>query len=327
MRWLFLAALLLTGCSKVAVFEPTKVEKRLDYDKKLGTEVLHSKSHAATLKNKTLITAEDKENIKLEDGYRFISEHNGWRVTLKNKTELKITSPVATTTDLIHDENILTASSDGRIVAITSQSNSHKVVDLISNETLFFSQEKLAITADIKTADPYIDDESVVFATLDGKLLFVDRKSWTKSKELVVGYEQFFNNPIFLGFHEGNFISATANRVVSISKSGVINSLEKEIKRVIKLDSGLYLFALNGEIIRISGRLETLASIKVPFAKVVAAIETNGSIYLVEHSGWIIKIGSDLKNYKVYELPDVASMPLFASKKQLYYGRKIVYWP
>lgn len=326
MRWLFLLILILSGCSKVAVFEPKEVEKRLNYDQKIGSEVMRSTTKGASLANGKLLT-NDQDETNISSSSVFLSQNGGWVVSVENQTDLIITAPSGKETTIDSNENILTASSDGQIVAITTQNNGHKVVDLESGQTLFFTQEKLAITANAKSAEPYIDQNSIVFATLDGKLIFVDRASWQKQRELVVGYEEFFNNPIYLGFHEGSFISATASRIVALDQLGNVHSIEKEIKQVIALESGLYLFALNGEIIRLSGRLESLASTKVPFARVVAGVEKDNNIYLVEHSGWIIKLTSDLASYKVYELPDIASMPLFASKKQLYYGRKIVFWP
>lgn len=318
---------MLSGCSKIAVFEPTSVKKRLDYNKHLHSEVVQPQSSGATLTNSTIITTADDNQLRAGDDYIFLSNHNGWSVLLKDQKLIKILSPSGAATNITQDETILSATTDGKILALSTAQNSHRVIEIDSKETLFFTQEKLALTANTKTAEPFLDDKQIIFATLDGKLIFVDRAKWTKSKESVIGYEQFFNNPIYLGFHEGSIISATTNRIVAIDTLGKSHTLDKEIKRAIKLDSGLYIFALDGEIARISGRLERLASTKIPFAKIVAAVETKGYIYLVEHSGWIIKLSSDLKEYWIYELPDIASMPLLASKKQLYYGRKIIFWP
>lgn len=329
MRFSFVLLLLVlfTGCSKVAVFEPAKVEKRLGYKERLGTEVANTTDSGASLLDGRIITSDQASLPTLESGFVLLSIDNGWSVSTNGTDQLVVVSPSGNKTVIKTDEKPLTASTDGKLLAVTTQTNAHKVIDLATEEILFFTQEKLVLTADRRGAKPFIDDDQIIFASLDGKLIFVSKPSYKTKKELVVGYDEFFNNPIFLGFHEGSFVSATASRVVATDQSGTVHSLEKETKQLIRLDSGLYHFALDGTVTKISGRLESLASTKVPFARIVGAVESKSSIYLVEQSGWIIKLATDLSSYKVYELPDIASMPLFASKDKLYYGRKAIYWP
>lgn len=322
-----LALVLLSGCSKVAVFEPETVAGRLNYNERLAAPVAAQNPQGATLKNGAVILDDNGRTPRLPAGFTLLGADGLWLCAADENGALLIIGPEGNERRLNLSERILSAATDGQVAAVTTRGNAHRLIDIQSGESLFFTQEKTVLAVSVRMARPLLGRDQAVFPTLDGKLLIVDRARNQVVREQVVGTETFFANLIFLGEHEGSVIAASQNRVIALSRDGGFYTLERDVRLLTPLKSGLYLFSLDGTVSRISGKLETLQSVKLPYARIVAATETAAALYAVEQSGWIIRLSDNLTQSAVYELPDDIRAPLFAAREKLYYGRKAVLWP
>ncbi|MGE4294743.1 MAG: PQQ-binding-like beta-propeller repeat protein [Campylobacterales bacterium] len=321
-----LFALLLGGCSKLAVYEPDHIAGKLSYDERLEAPIAAQTPQGATLENGRLLFARSQGAQNLPEGYLLLGIDGGWISAANSQGGLLLRHESGAEHRFNLPSRVLSAATDGRSAAVSTQDNSHRLIDLASGQTPFLVREKPMLAVSARRARPLLGQTQAVFPTLDGKLLIVDRAKNEVVREQVLGTEPFFANPIFLAEHEGAVIAATHERVIALGKNGGFNAIERNVRLLAPLQSGLYLFTLDGTVTRLSGSLETLESVKLPYARIVAAAEGD-ALYAVEQSGWLIRLSPDLKNYQTYELPDDIRAPLLAAEEKLYYGRKAVRWP
>ena len=319
--------LLLSGCSKLAVYEPETVSGRLDYHERLAAPIIDQTPQGVTLQNGEVLLKADRAPVRLPKGFALLGVDGPYLSAADQKGALVVYEADREIFRTELPERVLSAATDGRSVAVTTRDNAHRLIDMASKETRFFSQEKTVLAVTARLARPLLGQTQAIFPTLDGKLLIVDRAAGKIHHERVIGTESFFANLIFLAEHEGSVIAATPTQVAAITQEGGFLSIDREVRLVAPLKSGLFLFTLDGTITRLSGKLEALESTKLPYAKIVAATEHDDAIYAVEGSGWVIRLSKDLKTGHVYELPDNIRQPLLATAQKLYYGRKAVLWP
>ncbi|MDR2033559.1 MAG: hypothetical protein LBP89_02880 [Helicobacteraceae bacterium] len=316
----------LCGCSKLAVFEPSKIDDRLSYDERLDSPITLRNADGATLENGQIISRKKIAVERLEKGFSLLAIDGEYAIAADKNGALIFYDKDGKTKRFSFKEPIVSASTDGAIIAAVSKTNACRIIEIDTGKTLFFSQEKPALAVSDRLARALIGKEQAIIPSLDGKLLVVSRASATIVKEIAVGSEEFFGNIIFLGEHGGYAIAATNNRVLSIAPNGTQRSRDLDVRFLSLQKSGLYIFTTDGEILLVSGTLATLSSARLLYARFVAAAEKNGVLWAVEQSGYAARFSDNLQNVKIYELPDAIRAPVYADERGAWHYDKLARW-
>ncbi len=325
-----LVALLFIGCSKKAIYEPEGIDGRLSYSDRTPAPMNSSRPGmgASLTDGSLLLKSADHETLDLQAGFKLVGLNGPWRLVANDEGALEV---IHTSKErryrLQFDQPVLVAATDGEVVATLSRDNSLRLHNLSTDKTGLLIRERHSSAVAAPVATPLMGADQVIFATLDGKVVIIDRRRNAVVLERVVGTEGHFGNVRFLLSHQGRIIAATNDRVISLAQDGSIQSLSAQVRSLNLLPSGLYLFTTEGDVIALSEALERRNEVRLPFARIIDAYEREQKLYLIEQSGYLIKSDLDFSNRRVYELPDRLSAPFLATQQHLYLHRKGVRWP
>jgi hypothetical protein len=318
--------LCLCGCSKLAVFEPESIKERLSYDERLDAPIVKSVADGASLENGRVISRKKTAIDRLEEGFSLLSIDGGYAIAADQKGGLILYDKAGKTKRFSLPEAIVSAATDGEAIVAISKTNACRVINIADSKTLFFSQQKPSLAINDKAAKPLISREQFVIPALDGKLLVVDRAQMKIAQEIVVGDEEFFGNIVFLSEYGGYVIAAIDGRALSIAPNGARRSRDIDARTLALLPSGLYLFARDGSVSRVSATLETLETNRLPYARFIAASEKGGAIWALEQSGYIVRFTDNLQTIAIYELPDDIRAPIYIGDEGAWHYDKLVRW-
>ncbi len=218
----------------------------------------------------------------------------------------------------------LSASYNGKShLALLLSNNETVIIDITQDKVVFKEKSKHSFTTTSDIASPLFADGLVVFPTLDGKLVVVDENKLTFIRDFIVGQQQFFSNIIHLQEYKGRIIAATSENIYSIGDED-IKTLERDVRFLTSDKENLYLFSIDGQIEMLSETLEVEKKKKVSFARYVGVSFDENYLYVVEHSGYVIKLSKDLEKETVYGIPDDIDDYIFMDKNIMYYSRKIL---
>ncbi|MDR2151587.1 MAG: hypothetical protein LBO72_02095 [Helicobacteraceae bacterium] len=322
----FVSLLLLCGCSKLAVFEPENVDGRLSYDDRLEAPIAKTALDGASLENGRIVSRKKTTIDRLDDGFYLLSIDGGYAIAADRKGALMLYGLEGKPKRFDFAEAIVSAATDGKIIVAVSKTNACRVIDAQNSKTLFFSREKSALAVSDKLAKPLIGKQQAIIPTLDGKLLIVDRAAMKIAKEIALGDEEFFGNVVFLAEYDNHVIAAVDGRATSIAANGARRSRDIDARTLAALPSGLYIFARDGAVERVSAKLETIAANRLPYARFIAAAEKDDAIWAVEQSGYVVKFTDDLKEAKIYELPDTIRASVYIGDQGAWHYDRLVRW-
>lgn len=166
-------------------------------------------------------------------------------------------------------------------------------------------------------AAPYFLSGLVLFPTLDGKVVIIDKTSGKIIRDVVISSERFFNNVIFLDVLGDRLVAATAKRVISINPQSTV-FLDADVKDVILLENRVFVFTKDGRIVLTDADLKVLKERKFLFATFSGVIHGE-FVYVVEKNGYMIATDLDLITTNVYELPSDIDAKMFTTKDTIYF--------
>ncbi|GHV59655.1 lipoprotein [Campylobacterota bacterium] len=321
---LLLTLLVCSGCSKLIVFEPGRIESHLGYDARLDEAVVQRTDSGVQLADGTIISSKTHGVQSLPNGFALAAIDEGFVTATDRDGAVIVYAPDGSSRRYNFPETIIAASANSKVLATVSRTNACRVTSLADGKLIYLSQEKIALSVNEKVARPLITESETIFGTLDGKILIVDHNAVRLKNEYILSNEEFFANIIFLGRVDGVIIAASSTKMVAFRSQVITREIES--RYVAQFASGLYAFTRDGTILRLNNRLENEHSARINYAHFVTAAQSKNTIFAVEQSGYIITIDTDLKNHKVYEMPDVIRAPFFATDNELYFGNKIIYW-
>ncbi|MDR0407683.1 MAG: PQQ-like beta-propeller repeat protein [Campylobacteraceae bacterium] len=313
--------LFMSGCgTKRQYFEPESLHGSVRFDGRLSSSIGEVAKEGASLKNGTVITRNgDEININLEKGYSFLGEFDGKFITVSPYGILHVKNSEG---ELIYDKDVGTmiasASINENTLAIITSDNALLIIDMNSNVVIFQKKADSTPSLDSRIAAPYFLGSLVVFPTLDGKLVIVDKNDGSLIRNVVVSAERDFNNVIFLDIVEDRMFAATAKRIISISPTN-INYIDEDIKDVVLLSDRVFIFTKNGKVILTDLNLKILHEQKFSFA-IFSTVVAKDKLYIIEKRGYLIKSDLDLKNFEVFKLPFDIEDFLFAAGDKIYYN-------
>ena len=317
-----LCAAVLGGCStKRQYFEPTDVQNEKISENRLPSSIVTASLNGAVLKNGMVITKNGllAPEIKLPkgstllnygDGKFISSDLNGNLVVENSSNEILFQRSF--------DQAVVSAALEGDKLATLTASNVIYLIDIATNEVLLEFESSNVYAQDSRVAAPLFMSSLVIFPTLDGKIMIVDKSQGRILRDVIVSSEQFFNNIISLNVVNDTMIAATGKRIVSINPEKTVY-FNGEIKDVVINGEHVYILLKDGKIVLSDLNLKKIKDAYFKFAIFSSATVYNDSLYIMEKTGYLIKTDLALDNAKIYELSDEVESQIFAGAKEFYY--------
>ncbi|QCD53068.1 LptM family lipoprotein [Campylobacter sp. RM16192] len=319
------ALFLLTGCgTKRQYFEPENVDLKANLDHTLPSYILTTSTNGAILQNGMVVTKNGvlSDDINFSKDTILLNAYDDKIITSSLDGNLMVTSK---TKEVLFqrsfNEAIVSAAIEGNKLALITASNVIYLIDTIKNTNLLEFESSDIYTQDSRVAAPYFMSSLVIFPTLDGKIMIVDKSQGRILKDVVISSEEFFNNIIFLEVINDTMIAATGKKIVAINPERTLY-YNGEIKNIVSHKDRLYILKKDGEILLTDINLQKLNSINFKFAIFSNAITLDDYLYVIEKKGYLIKADLDLKNHQIFRLSDEIEDKSFIGFREFYYDNK-----
>jgi WD40 repeat protein len=321
LSFFILLLLIFTGCStRKEYFEPSGVKGEIPYVGSLPARIIDTTPEGATLANGQIITKErGLENIVIDSGFVLLNR-SGDKYIAANKTgAIKVYNQ---DNSLLFQKDfgnmVVSAAIDGSTLAVVFADNLLLIYDMANQSIVATHKGDLAQVNSAKIAAPVYLGSFVVFPTLDGRLLIIDRSSGNIIRDIVISSRSIFNNVIFLDIINNNLIAATAYRALSITPNSV-SDLDADIKDILFMGDRVFVFTRDGKILLTNDTLQVAKQERFPYAMFVGAIKGD-SVYAVEKNGHLIAVDQTLSSHSIYALSDKVNDYIFMTNDLLFYG-------
>lgn len=321
-----ICALLIAGCTtKRQYFEPENITGEMKFTSELSSEIVSTTLNGAVLKDGRVISQNGIEkNLKVSKNVSLLDHSNDTFIISRLDGEIFIVDNTGQTIfTKKFPASIISASTDGEYLAALSSENELNLINIRTNETLLSYKSSVTYAQDSRMAPPYFMNSLIIFPTLDGKIIIVEKQSGRIVRDVVVSNEPFFNNIIFLQVVGDRMFAATATKIIMISPS-ITTTHRGEIKNIQIYNDKVYIFEKDGNIIMADFDLRRIKSKEFKFAIFSNVTIKNGFLYALEKNGHIIKIDENLENSEIYKLDDKVENRSFASKDGIYYDDRFL---
>lgn len=326
MKSLFLlifALFLFQGCSSKQYYAP-KESSIFGIDKKIVTTPAYIASlnaNGATTKDNRIINNFGISEFTLPAGFEYINNSDKGILCANKMGDLLLSD---TNVTINFRTNVIAATLQNNLLAVVFSDNSYGVYDI--NENKFKMKEYLetSFLNDTRIASPVILNKIVLFPTLDGKIVIVDKENFKVSRTLLIDSQNDIKNIILLKTIGDTLIASSGNKIVSLNK-GKYTTKDMVIQTYSVDDEFIYLALLDGTIAKLDFDLNIVASKKFKFAKFHAiALDKEKNIFLIESQGYIVKLINDFKEEKVYNLPFYDDEKVYVSGDKIYFENKLL---
>jgi hypothetical protein len=326
MKSLFLlifALFLFQGCSSKQYYNP-KESSIFGVDKTIITTpsyIASLNANGATTKDNRIINNFGISEFKLLEGFEYINNTDKGILSANKKGDIFISD---TNTTINFRTNVIAATLQDNLLAVVFSDNSYGVYDI--NENKFKMKEYLeaSFINDTRIAMPVILNKIILFPTLDGKIVIVEKESFRISRTLLIDSQNDIKNIILLKAIGDTLITASGNKIVSLNK-GKYTTKELIIQNYSIDDEYIYLALLDGTVAKLDFDLNIVASKKFKFAKFHAiALDKEKNIFLIESQGYIMKLTNDFKEEKVYNLPFYDDEKVYVAGDKIYFENKLL---
>lgn len=325
---LVLVSLIFVGCStKRQYFEPSddNISGKMSFNGTLPDNIKYVTKNGATLDNGNIISNNGlNSSIKLDKKEKFLGEYEGKFITTTIEGILRVRdSSGAEILNRDLGREIVSASIEGDDLALVTSENRGYLIKVNSNTIMMQADFGGAFAIDSRAAAPGFMGALIVYPTLDGKLVIVDRASASPIRDLVISNNDFFNNVIELKFIGDNMYAATASKITMISPSGVKN-YSADIRSLIFGSDRIYLFKTDGVAEILDMNLNLVKKREFIFAILDSALISGNSLYIAEKTGYLLQSDLNLDNVKIYELGKELNKLLFTTKDSFYYNDEVL---
>ena len=305
MRYILLAIVFfLSGCG-VKVFEPKKTET-----KKLNNKTYHKFLSDYTKNNLTFSSLTLKQVPKknlFDDGLEVVKTNYDENLTKLGKF-IKINKDLAVNGDKLYVISqkkiyklpfiIFSATKEGNIIAFVLENGKFGLYDLKNRKIKAIYESDTTLSVKYLHSNPLFYKDLVLFPLLTGDVAIVDLKSGEFIRKMNISQNQFNDNVIFLKIVNNQLFMATPSKLVLFNPSFLID-YKADIKHIIDYKGYIYLFTIDGEIVKLDSNLKVIKKVKLPYASFFAPSICKGNIWTVESEGYLLKITPEL-NVTVY---------------------------
>lgn len=291
----------------------------------LDSPLMVDKSGGVTLEDGRVITKDGISAYKIPTDCAFLNE-NAQHIIVVCEDSLRILDREAQQVQQIHySQKPLAASLDNDILAIVLADNTIMLQDVLSQQILFSQKQPNISAITNKNANPYFLRDLVIFPTLDGAVVIVDKTKLEVLRKVVVSNATQFNNVIFLDIFNNRLIAATKFRVIAVSPE-YISTQNANVREILVLRDRIYVFTTDGEVLLCDINLNVQKRIKFSFAHFLS-VGIGEDIALLEKRGYVIALDVDFESFRVYKITETMQLPSFGDTQALYFGKYYIKFP
>lgn len=307
-----------SACSTKEVYKPQVVQD--DWNKYESSKfmITDTSSNVAQLEDARVLTDKGVVNVDINDTYRLISLSDGWIISASIDGNVSLVSvddsSVIKTLDL--KKSIAGASVEGNELAVIFSDNEIALYDIDSKNILFKELGAKYIATDSRIVNPYFMKGLVLFATLDGKVIFVNDVKKKRLRTVIVSSEDNFNNVISLHVVENKIIAATSYKILSIARKEL--RVKYEIRNIVYDDHDIYITTKQGNLISLTSDLQVISKVKFPFAHFYGMLSDGDKLYILEKEGYMIVVDKKTFDYTIHEVDFDSEGFIFTGNKKFF---------
>ena len=320
---LLIIALVFAGCSTKEVFEPKKVEGEWEALKKIDAKVIDKTADVALLENGKIISGDNELGVTIPHDYRVVGKSAGYVVSTDIDGHLRlqnIETGEITTFDL--KKTIAAASTDGDVVAVIFANGKMALYSLATKELLLKLEGATSIALDARIVNPYFMNDLVLFLTLDGKIVIVNKTLKKRLRTIIVSAAEYFNNVIYFDIVQDRLIVATGTKMLSFGKQQ--KRAELEARSITHDGENLYVATKQGDIVLVTPDLDVKAKAHFPFAHFLALKIRDENLYALEKEGYLVKLSKDLLRYNIYSVDISDESYVYTGENKFFVGDEAV---
>nr|WP_314441635.1 L-seryl-tRNA selenium transferase [uncultured Campylobacter sp.] len=323
-----LLSFLFLGCStKRQYFEPSdeNITGDMKFNGSLPSEIVAVSKDGATLKDGEVISKNGLvKNFKVLKSEKFLGEYDGnFVVTDINGTLKVVGSTGAVKFEKALGRQALSANIRGDDLALVMSDDSIMLIKLSSGAVVLDHKVGDAFAIDSRVASPLFINQLIAYPALDGLVSIAENVGGRSARDFVVSNQPFFNNIIALENKGDNLYAVTATRLMLVSPAGNKNH-NVDIKDVIFSGDRIYLFLKDGRVELLDRGLNLIKSRKFTFAQFSGALLAKGYLYMIERTGYVIRVDENLEGQAIYELNGELDDKSFIAGSSFYYDDKIL---
>lgn len=310
-----------SGCTTKEVFEPKNINTPWAKYEVGKSSIVDASSNVALLQDGTILTKSNTLNVDINATHRVISQSDGWIISASIDGNLLLVSQEDEniTIDFDLKKTVAGASISANTLAIIFADNEIALYNTDSKELIFKEQGSKYLATDSRIVNPHFMNDLVLFSTLDGKVIIVNKMAKKRLRTVIVSSEDSFNNVISLNILENKIIAATSYAILSIEKKEI--RAKYEIRNIAYDEKNVFVATKQGEIISLTSDLQVDSKLKFPFAHFYGMISKDDKLYVLEKEGYMIVIDKNSFEYKVHEI-DLDNGLVFISDQLFYVDDK-----
>lgn len=312
-----LIVLLFSACSTKEVFEPKQLAHDWDMYEDSDETILDTSSNIALLEENKVLTKEGVIELSVAAEDRLISKSDGWIIsaTIDGKVTLVSQDDTTMIKEIDLKKTVAGASVEGNTLAILFADNEIALYDMQNESYLFKEQGGKFLAVDSRVVNPFFMRGLALFATLDGKVIFVNTQKNKRLRTVIVSSEDNFNNVISLDLVDNKIIAATSYKILSMAKKEI--RVKYEIRDILLDEDTIFIATKQGEVISLTPELQVNSKVKFPFAHFYAMTSDDDKLYILEKEGYMIVIDKITFDYTVHEV-DFDGGFVFVADKTFY---------
>ncbi|SFV50453.1 Putative lipoprotein [hydrothermal vent metagenome] len=312
------------GCSSKEVFEPKNVAVEWKALKESDTKIIDKTAEIAELEDGRVLVKNQELNVTIAPDFRVIGKNGDYILSTNIDGDLYLHNIDTNTTKKLElKKTIAAASTDGDVVAVVFASGKLALYKLLSGKLLLKLEGGTSIALDARIVNPYFMNDLVLFLTLDGKIVIVNKTLKKRLRTIIVSANEYFNNVIYFDILQERLIVATGTKILSFGRSQ--KRVELEARNITHDKDHLYVATKQGDIIELSSDLDIKRKVHFPFAHFLGLKIYKGVLYALEKEGYIIKLSKDLLTYKIYEVDIPDDGYVYSGNDRFFVGDRVVF--
>jgi hypothetical protein len=309
--------LLFQGCSQKKYFEPEDTSSINLHVYDVESKITDFHPTGATLENQGFISKEGISKLSLDEGFKFLNQNDGIILSANDTGILQIINN-GKKKNIQFEKNIISATIDKNLISYIMIDNSIGIYDLKTKKSVLKEYFTPSMLNDVRIASPIFLNSLILFPTLDGKIIIVDKAKKIIYKTINLDPKGKVNNIIYLNALGNTLIAATNNKVFTFA-NGITKTVSEDVRDIMANDKNIFVATLDGRIIKYDQSLNKLASQKFKFAKFYALAYGKKDLYALESQGYLIKSDSNLDKYTVYNFSFDDDDKVFSLKNKIYF--------
>ena len=315
------------GCSQKKYFEPKDVRLQADFPHKLPAPIVHTSRVGALLKNYEVLDMSGNIDIELAKDQRFLGAEGGYYLVQNGcGALLLIDSATKTQSELAFSKCIVSATiaphsslQSDMLIALVGADNSVIVYDVGSKRERFSQKLANVIAINSLAAAPVFDKDTIIFPTLDGKIVMYDKASNALVRDILIQSDKFFNNIIYLVVKNDLIIAATSKRISTIVGNSKTFNYDGDFRDLLLHKDKIYVLSNDGKILELDHTLKLLREVKLEYARLHGIVVKDNALYTLESHKYLIEV--NLENF----LPVIYKVDL-PSKKTIFYTDESLFY-